>query len=241
MTATQSRELLHDARFPGESKDYRLARDALLRAELDLRRQTEAVAAQRRTLPLGGEVPGDYAFEEWDSNVGAAREVRFSELFEGGRDTLFLYSFMFVPESQGLGFVGPCPSCTSIIDGIGGALPHVTQRINFAVAAKGPAERLHSHARSRGWRHARVLSSANNTYNVDYKAEDSAGNQWPLATVFVRRNGVVHHFWSSEAWMAPRDEGEGPRHVDFMWPLWAMLDRTLDGRGTEWQPELEYR
>jgi predicted dithiol-disulfide oxidoreductase (DUF899 family) len=77
-------------------------------------------------------------------------------------------------KSQGLGFEGPCPSCTSIIDGIDGELPHIAQRLNFAVAAKGPAERLRSHAQSRGWRHARLLSSVNSTYNVDYKAEVDA-------------------------------------------------------------------
>jgi predicted dithiol-disulfide oxidoreductase (DUF899 family) len=38
---------------------YRRARDELLRAERDLRRQVEDVAAQRRALPLGGEVPED--------------------------------------------------------------------------------------------------------------------------------------------------------------------------------------
>jgi len=31
-----------------------------------------------------------------------------------------------------------------------------------------------------------------------------------------------------------------PRHVDFMWPLWAVLDRTPEGRGTDWAPELDY-
>ncbi len=49
---------LHDVRFPGESAAYRAARDELLRAEVALRRQTEAVAAQRRALPAGGEGPG---------------------------------------------------------------------------------------------------------------------------------------------------------------------------------------
>jgi hypothetical protein len=52
--------------LPGESDDYRRARNDLLRAELALKRQTEAVAAQRRELAPGGEVPEDYTFEEWD-------------------------------------------------------------------------------------------------------------------------------------------------------------------------------
>jgi len=30
------------------------------------------------------------------------------------------------------------------------------------------------------------------------------------------------------------------RHVDFMWPLWNILDRTPEGRGSDWGPRLEY-
>ena len=50
-------------RFPGESADYRAARDRLLEQEVELRRAMEAVAAARRGLPPGGTVPEDYVFE----------------------------------------------------------------------------------------------------------------------------------------------------------------------------------
>ena len=45
-----------NSRFPGETADYRRARNRLLKSEIELRRQIESVAAQRRKLPLGGEV-----------------------------------------------------------------------------------------------------------------------------------------------------------------------------------------
>lgn len=48
--------------FPGESAEYRAARDRLLEQEISLRRTTEAVAAARRDLSPGGEVPEDYVF-----------------------------------------------------------------------------------------------------------------------------------------------------------------------------------
>ena len=230
---------LHDFRFPGESDDYRRARDELLRAEIELRRQEERVAAQRRELPPGGRVGTDYVFQEWDPSADAPRDVRLSELFADGKDTLFLYSFMIVPEEQGLPFVGPCPSCTSIIDGIDGSVPHIPQRINFAVAAKPPIEVFRAHGQRRGWRNARLLSSSQSTYNRDYGSEDANGFQWPLATVFARRDDGIHHVWSSELWFADHDEGQGPRHVDFMWPVWAVLDRTPSGR-EDWVPELDY-
>jgi predicted dithiol-disulfide oxidoreductase (DUF899 family) len=233
--------LSHEVRFPGESDEYRRARDDVLKAEVDLRRQSEAVAAQRRALPLGGEVPIDYEFEEWDAAANTSRAVRLSELFEKGKDTLFLYSFMFNPDESGRPLAVACPSCTSILDAVDGAAPHLKQQINFAVAAKAPIERFRAHAQTRGWRHARLLSSAASTYNRDFQAEAEDGSQLPMATVFARRDGKIHHFWSSELFLAPTEPGEHPRHVDFMWPLWLVLDRTPDGRGTDWNPELEYR
>jgi predicted dithiol-disulfide oxidoreductase (DUF899 family) len=75
----------------------------------------------------------------------------------------------------------------------------------------------------------------------DHLAEDADGSQLPIATVFVRRDGRIDHQWSSELMFAPREPGQHPRHVDFMWPLWSVLDRTPDGRGADWEPELEYR
>jgi predicted dithiol-disulfide oxidoreductase (DUF899 family) len=230
---------LHTKTFPGETEQYRRARDELLRAEMDLRAREGAVAAQRRELPLGGEVPSDYTFERWDERAHATREVRLSELFEDGKDTLFVYSFMFIPGEKGLPLEVGCPSCTSIIDAVDGQVPHLSQRISIAVEAKAPIERFQAHARTRGWRHARLLSSANNTYRRDYHAELADGEQLPLATVFVKRDGRIHHVWSSELFLVAPDPGQDPRHVDFIWPLWAVLDRTPAGRG-DWHPELSY-
>jgi len=228
-------------RFPGESAEYRRAREELLEAEVELRRQGARVAQQRQELPTGGEVPADYEFEEWDEEAGAPRRVRLSELFAQGMDTLFLYSFMIVEPEQELWFVGPCPSCTSIIDAIDGEIPHITQRVSFAVAARGPIERFREHGRSRGWRHARLLGTLDGDYSRAYGAADAEGNQWPIATVFTKRDGHMHHFWSSELFWAQRDPGQHPRHVDFMWPVWAVFDATPGGRGDDWNPALEYR
>ncbi len=148
---------------------------------------------------------------------------------------------MFVPGEAGLPLEEACPSCTSIIDTVDSEVPHITQRINFAVVAKAPIERFRAHAQARGWRHARLLSSANTTYNTDYQAEEADGSQLPMATVFVRRNGKIHHYWSSELFLAPADPGQHKRHVDFMWPLWTILDRTPEGRGTDFGPQLDDR
>ena len=49
--------------FPGESAEYRAARDRLLEQEAEMRRAIEAVAAARRALPPGGAVAEDYVFQ----------------------------------------------------------------------------------------------------------------------------------------------------------------------------------
>ena len=71
--------------FPGESAEYRAARNRLLDREIELRRATEAVAAARRALPPGGVVPEDYVFEGIGAN-GRPGEVRLSQLFAPGKD-----------------------------------------------------------------------------------------------------------------------------------------------------------
>jgi predicted dithiol-disulfide oxidoreductase (DUF899 family) len=225
-------------RFPNESTEYRAARDELLAAEAELRRQEETVAAKRRTLPLGGETTQDYEYEEWADGLGDVRNVRMSELF-GDKTTLLLYSFMFRASERGELLEAPCPSCSAIIDAIDGTVPSLTTQVAFAVVTKPPVERIRAHASARGWEHARLLSSQHTTYNRDYGAEDEAGNQWPILTVFMKEGGQIRHFWSSELFGAPRDEGQDARHVDFMWPLWLMLDRTPSGRGA-WSPAIPY-
>ncbi len=96
-------EPLHSVRFPGESAAYRDARNRLLEAEIALRRQIEEVAALRRRLPLGGEVPQNYVFTQGSSDLNDAtteKKIRMSELFAPGKDTLVLYSYMFGPNMK---------------------------------------------------------------------------------------------------------------------------------------------
>ncbi len=223
----------HEVRFPGESENYRAARNELLDAEIQLRSNIEAVAKMRRDLPLGGELAEDYVFDE--AGGGAERKVRFSELFAEGKDTLIIYSFMYGPK-----MVQPCVMCTSILDALEGEAPHVMQRTNLAVIAKSPIDRIMEFATSRGWRNMWLLSSAGNTYNHDYHAESPKGDQLPALNVFVRRAGAIHHFYNTELLYAPSEPGQDGRHVDLIWPLWNLFDLTPEGRGEKWYPRLSY-
>jgi predicted dithiol-disulfide oxidoreductase (DUF899 family) len=237
----------HDIRFPGESPEYRRERNRLLQAEVDLRETIERVAALRRALPPGGTVPEDYRFEDARDE---GREVRFSELFAPGKDTLVIYSFMFPRHSADTrpGPRGgetarlplpetPCPSCTSILDSLDGAAQHLADRLNLAVVAKTAPDRLSGFARERGWRHLHLLSSRGNVFNRDYRSETPEGEQLPLLNVFVRDGDQFRHSWGTELMFAPRTSDGGPRHVDSIWPIWNVLDLTPEGRGPRSGPE----
>jgi len=239
-------------KFPGESAEYRAARDRLLDQEIELRRAMEVVAAARRELPLGGAVPEDYVFHGARED-GIPTDVRLSELFVPGKDSLVIYSFMFPrdrgderpgPASGRTALLpleeGPCPSCVALLDQLDGAAEHVSQLVNFVVVAKSPLPRVLTFAQERGWRRLRLLSSAGNTYNRDYYAETADGSQRPMLNVFHRDEGVIRHFWGSELFYAPTDPGQDPRHVGTIEPVWNLFDLTREGRPTDWDEQLGY-
>jgi predicted dithiol-disulfide oxidoreductase (DUF899 family) len=238
--------------FPGESAEYRAARDRLLEREIELRRAMEAVAAARRELPPGGPVPEDYVFEGVGAD-GAPTEVRLSELFAPGKDSLVIYNFMFPrgyggdrpgPASGQTASLpleeGPCPSCVALLDQLDGAAEHVGQRLNFAVVAKAPLPRVLTFADERGWRHLRLLSSANNSYNRDYFGETADGSQVPMLNVFHRDRETIRHFWGAELTYGPSDPGQDHRSVGTLEPLWNLFDLTREGRPTDWDEQLSY-
>src|SRR6266487_3126760 len=238
--------------FPGESAEYRAARNRLLEQEIKLRRATEAVAEARRRLPPGGIVPQDYVFQAQGPGGGPA-EVRLSELFALGKDSLVIYSMMFPrdpgdarpgPDRGQTALLplaeGPCPSCTAFLDQLDGAAEHASQRVNLAVAGKAPIERILTFATERGWRRLRLLSTAGTTYNRDYLAEAPDGEQQPMLNVFHRDGETIRHFWASELFYAPEDPGQETRHVGTLEPLWNLFDLTPEGRGTDWDEQLSY-
>jgi predicted dithiol-disulfide oxidoreductase (DUF899 family) len=238
--------------FPGEAAEYRAARNRLLEQEIELRRAMEAVAAARRRLPPGGEVPQDYVFQAQGPDGGPAA-VRLSELFAPGRDSLVIYSMMFPrdprddrpgPASGQTALLplaqGPCPSCTAFLDQLDGAAEHASQHINLAVAGKAPIERILTFGAERGWRRLRLLSSAGTTYNRDYLAETPDGEQQPMLNVFHRDGDTIRHFWGSELFFAPTEPGQETRHVGTLEPVWNLFDLTPEGRGADWDEQLSY-
>jgi predicted dithiol-disulfide oxidoreductase (DUF899 family) len=149
-------------RFPNESGEYRRARDELLAEEIELRRHIERVAEQRRALPPGGAVTGNYHFE------GENGPVSFADLF-GDKETLVVYSYMYGPERK-----EPCPMCTSQMSAWDGEALDIEQRVAFAMVARSPIERLVAFKKKRGWRNLKLYSDSRGDYTRAYVSADDA-------------------------------------------------------------------
>jgi predicted dithiol-disulfide oxidoreductase (DUF899 family) len=217
--------------FPNETTEYRVARDALLQREIELRRAAEAAAEARRALPAGGAVPEDYCFEECDAG-GQVRSVPLSGLF-GRNDTLAIYSYMFGPARE-----APCPMCTPLLDGLDGVEDHIRQRVSLIVVAESAPERLWHWARTRGWQRLRLLSARGTRYNRDYHGQTDRGDTTML-NVFRRDGAALRHFWGSELAFGPVDPGQDSRGLDGLNPIFQMFDLTPEGRD-RWYTKLSY-
>jgi len=214
-------------RHHNESDDYRRARQELLVEEIELRRHVERVAAHRRELPAGGEVPRDYHFVAENRAT-----VSLADLF-GEHDTLVVYSYMFGPERE-----APCPMCTSYMGGFNHKIADIRQRVGIAFTARSPIDRLIEAKRRRGWKDLPVFSDTTGDYTRDWVAPDDA--DMPAYNVFMRRDGVIRHFWSEEIGFDMADPDQDPRSAVEMDPLWLLLDTTPGGRGIDWRPKLAY-
>ena len=85
--------------------EWQVARDELLVKEKQLTRALDALAAERRRLPMV-RFDDDYIFEGRDGKAGLL------DLFDGRRQ-LVVYHFMLEPGSD------PCSGCSSFTDNIG--------------------------------------------------------------------------------------------------------------------------
>ena len=146
-----------ELQYPNESREYRNAREELLRDEQELVAKVKSVAERRRQLPPGGELKEDYVFQ-WANDGKVGQRVKFSDLF-GDKTTLLLYSFMFGPNWD-----KPCPSCTSLVDGFDRAWYSISQNAAFAAIAKAPAPRISAWAKQRGWSQIPLLSGYHSSY-----------------------------------------------------------------------------
>lgn len=195
--------------------EWRTSYEALFAQEKELTHQRDALAAQRRRLPMT-RVEKDYVFE------GPGGKVRLLDLFDG-RPQLLLYHFMFAEGVTGWPSAG-CPGCSMFLDNIGQyARVHLNARdVSFAVVSLGPLANLEAYRKRMQWAMPWV-SSAANTFNTDFGLTTPTGEQHGLS-VFLRDGDEIFRTYFTTS-----------RGLETVGTIWSLLDLTPRGRQEEWE------
>lgn len=195
-------------------EEWRAARAALMVKEKELTKAHDALAAERRRLPMVRIRP--YVFE---SPNGA---VSLLDLFEG-RPQLLLYHFMFAPDVDGWPEAG-CPGCSMFTDNIGQfARVHLRARdVSFALVSRAPLANIEGYRKRMGWE-APWVSSAATSFNVDFGLTTPQGEDHGLS-VFVRHGDEVFRTYFTSA-----------RGLEQLGSVWSFLDVVPYGRQEEWE------
>lgn len=152
--------------------EWQAARDALLVKEKEATRALDALAAERRRLPMVA-FDKDYLFETADGKAGLL------DLFDGRRQ-LIVYHMMW----HGDGTF--CSGCSSFMDNVG-HLAHLNARdTSFALVYRGPLAEIEAFKARMGWT-VPLYSS----YGNDFEADCGLGGGFGLS-VFLRDGDRVY-------------------------------------------------
>jgi predicted dithiol-disulfide oxidoreductase (DUF899 family) len=216
--------------------EWLAARTALLVREKEATRIHDAVAAERRRLPMV-KVEANYVF---NCERG---EVSLIDLFEGRRQ-LFIHHFMWIDALDQC-----CPRCAEVADLNFNEthLAHLKSRdVTFAAIARAPWSKLAPVKARNGWTFP-WYSSYGNTFNADmhvtldeqsvqynYRSTDEMiasgvpkamlNGDFPGSSVFLCDGTDVYHAYSSFA-----------RGGDLLFTPYNYLDLTPFGRQESWE------
>jgi predicted dithiol-disulfide oxidoreductase (DUF899 family) len=192
--------------------EWRAARDQLLVKEKEATRALDALAAERRRLPMVL-VEKDYEL------VGPDGKVRFTDLFDGRRQ-LIAYHFMFGPGED------PCTGCSSFTDNIAD-LSHLRARDTaFVLVSRAPYDEIRAFRERMGWT-VPWFSSFGSDFNYDFDVTRGDGETFALS-VFLRDGDSVYRSYVTSS-----------RGVDRLRLDFNLLDLTPYGRQEEWEDSPE--
>jgi len=197
--------------------EWQVAREELLAKEKEATRARDALAAERRRLPMV-RIEKDYVFEGPDGRAG------LTDLFEGRRQ-LIVYHFMFGPNQD----VG-CDGCSMVVDNMG-HLAHLHARdTSLALVSRAPLAKIEPYRKRMGWT-VPWYSSFDSDFNVDFGVSPDTpqadkyqdGESFGLS-VFLRDGDDVYRTYFT------RDRG-----VEGLTYAYSLLDVTPYGRQEDWE------
>jgi predicted dithiol-disulfide oxidoreductase (DUF899 family) len=199
------------------AEEWQAAREAILAKEKEATRARDALAAERRRLPMV-RIDKDYAFD------GADRKATLLDLFEGRRQ-LLMYHFMFGPNQD-----AGCDGCSMFVDQIG-HLAHLHARdTSFALVSRAPMTKIEAYRKRMGWTIPWYSSFASD-FNFDFgvgpeapqQGVDQDGESFGLS-VFLRDGEDIYRTYFTTA-----------RGVEALGSVWTFLDLTPLGRQETWE------
>ena len=197
--------------------EWKAAREELLVKEKEATRARDALAAERRRLPMV-RIEKDYVFE------GPEGKASLLDLFDGRRQ-LIIYHFMFAPGVEGWPEAG-CPGCSLFVDNIG-HLAHLHARdTSLVLISRAPLANIESYKERMGWS-VPWFSSFGSDFNSDFRVTTDEGETFGL-NVFLRDGDRVFRTYYTD--------GHG---VEALGSNWTFLDLTPLGRQENWEDSPE--
>ena len=201
------------------ASEWQQAHDAQLAKEKAWTRAKDALAAERRRLPMV-KIETPYTFD------GPSGPVTLLDLFED-RPQLLLYHFMFAPNAHGWPNAG-CPGCSMFVDNIGQFTPaHLNARgVSLALVSLAPIEKVEAYRQRMSWPH-RWVSSANNSFNVDLGLTTPNEERHGLSVLVRKGDEIFRTYFSAQ------------RGSEALGNVWGFLDATPYGRQETWEDSPE--
>jgi predicted dithiol-disulfide oxidoreductase (DUF899 family) len=195
------------------SSEWKAASENLLIKEKAATRARDALAAERRRMPMV-RMDKEYVFEGSNGKVGLL------DLFEGRRQ-LILYHFMFAPSVEGWPMAG-CPGCSFFVDQIG-HLSHLHAReTSLALVSRAPLLNILEYQKRMGWV-VPWFSSSESDFNDDFGVTTDTGETFGLSVFFHDGDDVFRTYFTSE------------RGIEALGSTWTFLDLTPLGRQEDWE------
>ncbi len=190
----------------GTREEWQAARDELAKLETEQAQTGEEINRKRRELPWVP-VEKEYEFEtEYGKKTLAA-------LFDG-RTQLLAYNIMYGPDYE----LGACPGCSSLADGFGGALIHLSKRdVTLICFSRAPIDRLVAYKKRMGWQFPYV-----STYGTDFPFDfglalkEEQAQQIPEVKEMIEEPPEWLQFWSKQIGAELKDGlREAPGYIAF--------------------------
>lgn len=203
-----------DIQFPKivDQAQWQKARDALLVKEKNATHARDALAAERRRLPMV-RIDKKYVF------AGPKGKMSLLDLFEGRRQ-LLLYHFMFAPPVSGWPDAG-CVGCSMVGDQFGHLAHFHARDTSLCLVSLAPLKNIEKFKKRMGWPYP-WYSSEGTDFNKDFGLTTDKGETYGLS-VFIHDGKEVYRTYFTN--------GRGVEGLN----IWTFLDLTPLGRQEEWE------